>query len=164
MRQLDRALVRERIVIYAKFLADVIEVREHGGMNRGEVVEKLLRKAGGNAGMPWCAAFCDALYEAACKAVGTSPDLNIGLSCTALANAAKKLERYHEDITTVQPGDLVLIKKGAGFGHVGIAISKANSKGEIATVEGNTNKAGSAEGDGVYRKVRSGSGLGFVSL
>lgn len=159
------AAIRERIVIYAKFLADVIEVREHGGSNHGEVVEKLLRKAGGSAGMPWCAAFCDTLYECACKSFGVKPDINIGLSVSQLAQRAKELGRYHEDENIVRPGDLVLIKGGpTGYQHVGIAISFMNQQGEIATVEGNTNAAGSAEGDGVYRRKRNGAGLAFVQL
>lgn len=157
--------IRERIVIYAKFLADVLEIREHGGNNHGEVVEKLLRRAGGSPGQPWCAAFCDALYEAACKAFGVQPDINIGLSVSQLAQRGKELGRYHEDIDLCRPGDLVLIKGGpTGYQHVGVAVSFANDNKVIATIEGNTNSAGSADGDGVYRKRREGSGLAFVQL
>lgn len=157
--------IRERIVIYAKFLADVLEIREHGGNNHGEVVEKLLRKAGGSPGQPWCAAFCDALYEAACKAFGVQPDINIGLSVSQLAQRAKELGRYHEDENLARPGDLLLIKGGpTGYQHVGVVISFVNPQGIIASIEGNTNSAGSADGDGVYRKKRTAAGLAFVQL
>ena len=43
--------------------------------------------------------------------------------------------------------------QGATRGHTGIVISPAGAG--FATVEGNTNKAGSRDGDGVYSKSQS---------
>lgn len=156
---------RERTVIYAKLFADLLQTREHGGNNRGEVVETLLRKEGGSAGMPWCMAFAATLYEFACKSFGLTPDIDLNLSVSDGVHKARLLGRYHEDVNQVRPGDLVVIKGGpSGYQHVGIAISFANQQGEVATIEGNTNVAGGADGDGVYRKKRSGAGIGFISL
>jgi hypothetical protein len=52
------------------------------------------------------------------------------------------------DKAKAQAGDIVVYD----FSHVGIVIQDKGSR--IITVEGNTNGAGSREGDGVYRKDR----------
>jgi hypothetical protein len=51
--------------------------------------------------------------------------------------------------TEVRRGDIVIYT----FSHIGIAVAD-ESDGRVDTVEGNTNKAGSREGDGVYKKSR----------
>ena len=51
----------------------------------------------------------------------------------------------------IQRGDIVVFN----FSHVGIAVGPVDANGFVPTVEGNTNAAGSREGDGVYRKLRS---------
>jgi hypothetical protein len=52
------------------------------------------------------------------------------------------------DTTTPQPGDLVCYD----FSHIGIVKESRGDK--FVAIEGNTNGAGSREGDGVYLKVR----------
>ena len=47
-------------------------------------------------------------------------------------------------------GDIVVFT----FSHIGIAVSSPDDDGNIATVEGNTDSAGSREGGGVYLKSR----------
>jgi hypothetical protein len=51
---------------------------------------------------------------------------------------------------TVKRGDIVIFT----FSHVGIAVGDLDASDWVATVEGNTNDAGSREGDGCYRKRR----------
>jgi hypothetical protein len=41
------------------------------------------------------------------------------------------------------------------FSHIGIAVSSPNKDGNVITVEGNTDSAGSREGGGVYLKTRN---------
>ena len=55
----------------------------------------------------------------------------------------------------IQPGDIVVFR----FSHIGIAISAPDKNGNVQTVEGNTDKAGSREGGGVYRKTRAASSI-----
>jgi len=45
--------------------------------------------------------------------------------------------------------------KPTAFRHVGMIEALRDASGRFHTIEGNTNSAGSAEGDGVYRKLRS---------
>jgi signal peptidase I len=53
------------------------------------------------------------------------------------------------DRSVAQKGDIVVFD----FSHTGIVVEDLGNR--IVTVEGNTNKAGSREGDGVYRKIRA---------
>ena len=51
--------------------------------------------------------------------------------------------------TKIRRGDILIYT----FSHIGIAVSDENDS-RVDAVEGNTNKAGSREGDGVYKKSR----------
>jgi hypothetical protein len=51
----------------------------------------------------------------------------------------------------IERGDIIVFN----FSHVGIAAGAPDVNGNFSTVEGNTNQAGSREGDGVYRKIRN---------
>ena len=50
----------------------------------------------------------------------------------------------------LQRGDIVIYT----FSHTGFAVSPVDAEGYFDAVEGNTNIAGSREGDGVYKKKR----------
>jgi hypothetical protein len=55
---------------------------------------------------------------------------------------------------------------GKGLGHTGIVVS-VNADGSYTTIEGNTNEAGSREGDRVAVKVRNLSDAklkGFITV
>lgn len=105
---------------------------------------------------PWCAAFvCWCMSEATQLA---------SLNCE-LPNSARAYD-FDEKWAKSQ-GNLVRVTEkpaaseiGVGdilvytFSHVGIAVGESDS-GRITTVEGNTNAAGSREGDGVYQKSRA---------
>lgn len=51
----------------------------------------------------------------------------------------------------IKAGDVVIFT----FSHIGIATGSPDAKGNVPTIEGNTNGAGSREGDGVYAKSRN---------
>ena len=57
----------------------------------------------------------------------------------------------------IEPGDIVVFT----ISHIGIAVGHEKG-GEVATVEGNTDAAGSREGGGVYRKTRDRSEIRSV--
>lgn len=50
----------------------------------------------------------------------------------------------------VLEGDIIVYT----FSHIGIATANSSAAGTVFAVEGNTNQAGSREGDGVYEKTR----------
>lgn len=124
-------------------------MREATGRNDGARVEEYLRAVGLGKGYPWCAAFVSWAFRAA----------SIDAACTAWAPAWFPKER-----TVYVRGEAGYVpRRGDVFGiyfpskgriaHVGFIDGEAG--GFYITVEGNTNEAGSREGDGVYRKRRA---------
>lgn len=158
-----------RVVEAARSQLGVREV----GRNRGPAVDEYVRAVGldPSGRHPWCMAFvywCHA--KAAAELGGTT-------SCPRTAGAVKswQLARKRRVLTflpehvlygaiELRPGDqFVRVRHGhpedvapalAGRlrrGHTGIVV-KVGSSGQVQTIEGNTNAAGSREGDGVYEK------------
>jgi len=135
-----------------------VGVREQSGKNDGERVETYLAYVGLKKGNPWCAAFvCWSLGQARIRnpRSGWSPDLF----------PEKKVCWQRSMSLQVKPvvgGEARRPRKGDVFGiyfpdkkriaHVGFVDSWDDKY--VITVEGNTNEAGSREGDGVYRKRR----------
>ena len=127
-----------------------IGVREKTGHNDGKMVETYLRYCSLDKGNPWCASFVCWTYGQAGVA---NPHSGF---CPDLFTVKKVIYRRGSKINKEppQPGDvwgLYFPEKGR-VAHVGF-VDQWGAKYCI-TVEGNTNEAGSREGDGVYRKRR----------
>lgn len=112
---------------------------------------------------PWCAAFVCWCVREAMKAASVHETKTFVRPRTA---GAWDFENWSlkQDSTTwtkkphrgdIQAGDIVIFK----FSHIGIALSSPDKNGNVLTCEGNTDKAGSREGGGVYRKTRSASSI-----
>lgn len=126
-----------------------IGVREIGGANRGASVEMYLASVELGPGYAWCAAFVSWCYQNA--------NIQAPLSGWVPSYALKDKRIYHRgkfEKTTPQQGDVFMLwyTNKNRPAHIGFV----DQWGEkwIITVEGNTNDAGSREGDGVYRKRR----------
>lgn len=124
-------------------------MRERSGQNDGARVATYLRAVGYGEGYPWCAAFVSwAFQEAGIDAARTA-------WAPAWFPAGRLVYRRGDRGYVAQPGDvfgLYYPRKGR-IAHVGFIDGEAG--GFYITVEGNTNGAGSREGDGVYRKRRA---------
>ncbi len=127
-----------------------VGVREATGRNDGFDVEKYLRSTGFDKGFAWCAAFINwNLRQCDSKSAGSawSPDwFNTNTTI------------YHRGkFNYAQPrgGDVfgIYFPSKSRVAHVGF-IDKWGHTTYAQTIEGNTNKAGSREGDGVYKKFR----------
>lgn len=128
-----------------------LHVRELTGKNDGVDVEKYLRYTGLGKGYAWCAAFvCWTLGEANVSNPKNawSPSL-VPISKLVYENKSKVYNG------TPQRGDVfgIYYANLKRVGHVGFIDSWSDGDYAI-TVEGNTNGAGSREGDGVYKKRR----------
>lgn len=110
-------------------------------------------------GWPWCAAFVCWVIREALASSGTKQTKTFKRPRTA---GAWDFENWSidQDSTTwlrrspagdILPGDIVMFT----FSHIGIAVSAPDEKGNVTTVEGNTDIAGSREGGGVYLKTRN---------
>ena len=125
-----------------------IGVREKSGKNDGPAVKMYLSTVGLSEGYPWCAAFVkwnllNAGYTQA-KAIN-----GMALSC-------HRKDRLISNKDNLEPGDVFTLyyAKLGRIGHTGF-FDKRISSSIYRSVEGNTNEAGSREGDGVYAKYRS---------
>jgi len=112
---------------------------------------------------PWCAAFCAwALQQwlddptnvkwlglRATTPAKWRPKTALAYGFIKWAQARPATCTVLPDTATPQPGDLVCYD----FSHIGIVKRSLGDKFEA--IEGNTNGAGSREGDGVYLKTRS---------
>lgn len=144
-------------------------VREVGGPNRGERVQLYQRAVGLGPGSPWCAAFVGWVAREA-SGEAKAPPWATGSAVTGFFNAQSKLRGSeflafpHERakvragwvwVRAASPADAIAARaKRWVRGHTGI-VTNPEAAGGFATIEGNTNRAGSRDGDGVYRKIQS---------
>lgn len=145
------------IINVLRIAREQIGVREVGGPNRGPEVEKYLARVGLVPGFPWCAAlvyFC--FDEAALRTVVPNPLPKTAGVLDHWNRAADKFKLPpnvpFDDLRNLNPGSIFCIDHGNGHGHTGIVVL-ADREG-LKTIEGNTNVAGSREGDGVYYRTR----------
>lgn len=95
-------------------------------------------------GQPWCDVFVAAMF----KAAGVLDLIPVSASCDASRTAWRNLGRWSEYPAL---GAQVIFGTPSNAEHTGIV--EWFDAYTVRTIEGNTNGNGSAEGDGVYRKV-----------
>jgi CHAP domain len=135
-----------------------IGVRELTGKNDGKSVEMYLQSVKLGKGYPWCAAFVNwTLLQC-----GLKPKMSAWSPAWFDKNRVV-YKRGHSDNKVPDRGDVfgLYFPNLKRIGHVGFIDSWSDK--EVITVEGNTNGAGSREGNGVYRKRRMVSQIYIVS-
>lgn len=127
-----------------------VGVRELTGKNDGPEVEMYLKTVGLGKGYSWCSAFVKWSLDEA-----EIPNKINAWSPTA-ENKKNIIYQARRFVAEPEPGDVFTIwfPRMKRIGHTGFFDGRQNEK-IIVTVEGNTNEAGSREGDGVYKKYRS---------
>lgn len=123
-----------------------IGIHEEGGINSGPEVLAYIRTTGLNQPVPWCASFlswCFRLCGVNSPHSAWSPDW---FPADHIINPS---------IEIPQSGDVfgIFFRDKGRIAHVGF-IDQWTKGSYFISVEGNTNVAGSREGDGVYRKRR----------
>ncbi len=116
-------------------------IREATGKNDGKRVEQYLAVTGLKAGHPWCASFISWIFA---RAGYQEPR-------TAWSPALFPVRRRKKEI---KPANVLGIwfPDLKRIAHAGLVEKQQGDW--IISIEGNTNMAGSREGDGVYRKRR----------
>lgn len=160
------------IQVFRKTLVRVLEsqvgVHEVGGNNRGAQIDAYegatwLDPRGDYA---WCASFiCWVIWEAL-KATGFQPEWSRPRTPGAYAfrdqwgpeNKERGVEVIWDPYGRILPGDIIVFT----FSHIGMARAESAPGASVLTIEGNTNAAGSREGDGVYRKTRKRSQISAI--
>ncbi len=132
----------------ATYMAE-IGVREKTGHNDGARVEAYLRAVGLGKGYPWCAAFVAWTF----KQCGVRT-VNSAWGPSWFPERRVVYRRGQGKGYIPRAGDVfgIYFSSKRRIAHVGFIDGiKGNY---FVTVEGNTNRKGSREGDGVYRKLR----------
>ncbi len=129
-----------------------IGVREATGNNDGVSVESYLKSTRLGKGYAWCAAFVNWTHKQCEIQTVNSP-------AWSPSWFPKSKVIYKRDNTIKRqplPGDVfgVWFSSKKRVAHVGFIHDWQNGSSYAITVEGNTNTAGSREGDGVYKKRR----------
>lgn len=130
-----------------------LHVREATGHNDGPDVRKYLRVTGLNEGPPWCAAFVSWVFQQAGTPAPRSARVVDWFKTNLVYNARTNLNKY----TPPVPGMVIALYYNdlGRLGHIGIVTNQPPGKlKNVYTIEGNTNAAGSREGQGVYKKIR----------
>lgn len=133
-----------------------VGVEEVNGTNCGKRVNeyKAATWLDSKKGWPWCAAFICWLVREAMKGGKYTFKRPQTAGAWDLENWSLKQDDstqtkkpHRNDIVA---GDIVCLK----ISHVGLAVSGVDKNGYVMMIEGNTDKAGSREGGGVWRKKR----------
>ncbi len=139
---------RDRVI---KTYQGEIGIREETGQNDGQRVEEYLHAVGQKKGAPWCAAFVSWVFvQADVTAIRSawSPSWFPAANVVYTRGSAGNLTPLPADVFGIYFQNLKRIA------HVGFIDNWQSNTSFLITVEGNTNDAGSREGDGVYRKRR----------
>lgn len=128
-----------------------LHVREKTGNNDGVEVERYLKYTKLGKGYAWCASFV-------CWTLGQACIINpvSAWSPSLLPNSKLIYQKGSKTYnSTPQTADVfgIYYTNLKRIGHVGF-VDQWEEGSYVLTVEGNTNSAGSREGDGVYRKRR----------
>jgi len=141
-------------------------VHEQGGNNRGPEVDQYLAAVGLAPGYSWCASFVHWCFKQAAAQLGlVNP-------CPKTAGAVRMWTLTEPICRRVLPvsGAIYVLDHGAGKGHAGI-VEQVGGDGTLIEISGNTNAAGSREGNAVARhtgaspdKIHGGRLLGYLLL
>tara|TARA_R110000868_G_scaffold131436_4_gene341525 strand:- start:212 stop:715 length:504 start_codon:yes stop_codon:yes gene_type:complete len=147
--------------LVASIAESKIGLRESGGNNKGADIQEFFNADSykpnkADNGYAWCAAFVCRIVQLAMQKSGKAFTFQRPTTPGAWAFIEWSLAQDNSTWTKrtpgsdIQRGDLIVYT----FSHIGIATSGVDDRGYFTTCEGNTNEAGSREGDGVYRKSR----------
>jgi hypothetical protein len=141
---------------------NIREVGNNQGFNNKHFEAKM-REVGFVKGHSWCSYFVKHIwkeFEITCK---NKDYRNIS------AGVIKTYNNFRDEIITdlenLNVGSIIIwqSKTDRNKGHTGVFIKQIDSE-TILTLEGNTNKDGAREGDGVYLKKRKYKNCGFNFL
>jgi hypothetical protein len=151
----NRIALRDRALAIAQRFVGTREVRK----NSGPDIDRWLSWVRLPPGNPWCMAFVYGCYEMAATELGvTNPFPRTG-SVWGVWNTAEDLWKSDRS----SQGAVFIHISTENTGHCGFILGVDGD--EYLTVEGNTNDAGSREGDGVYLKRRSKDYIdGFIDI
>ncbi|MFD2961386.1 MULTISPECIES: peptidoglycan-binding protein [Olivibacter] len=131
------------------------------GNNGGPAVNAFLKSVGLGTGYAWCMAFVYWCFNEASKDLQKfNPLIKTGHVLTQW----NKVDKSFKILSDPEPGDIFIMDFGNGSGHTGM-ITGTSDNVTVTTVEGNTNREGSRNGDGVYVRTRKMNSIkGYIRI
>lgn len=152
MSQPSQIPASERIVAFAREFLHVKEIGANGGFNDAGF-ELLIKTYGWRQGYAWCMFFCKMVWALAYRDTQQYEAVSRVLNGSVLDSYRRaKLEGWRITDKPVE-GGILIFDAGNGKGHACICY-KIRNEFSVGTIDGNTNKAGSREGDAVMEKHR----------
>lgn len=153
--------IQKKIIDVAKSYLDIKEIGANNSNFNDKEFETNLEAVGWDHGQAWCAYFAELVWREAYSTFDTTVANHIGsiFSSSAVNTMRNFIAAKDFTISGIPKEGAVVIwqhykdGKPTWMGHAGIVISF--DQREIHTIEGNTNKAGDREGQGVEEKVRN---------
>lgn len=137
--------------------AEDVGQRETQGNNRSPFIDALAKRAGVPYGTPWCAlGLSIRVYQRLCEQQNLKNPLGITASSQDIASLVP--HKYWR--SRAKHGDAFVLTKrnDSAHGHTGLVEHDMTGDAYFDTIEYNTNKFGSRDGDGCYRQRRSTKG------
>lgn len=146
--QIQTSPLRDKLVTCAD---KYIGIREKTGHNDGPAVEAILRNLGLGKGYAWCAALQAQIFDDA----GLKNPHSAYCPDWFRTNVVYRRDKPSPIPFTAKKGQNAgfFIQSKGRVGHIGMIY--AESKWNYLLKEGNTNEAGSDEGEGAYNKIRN---------
>lgn len=143
----------------------LLYIRERTGHNDHPMIDWMLDYLGLPHGLSWCLAFCLWCVHIAVNPMPYPKIARCSIFLEQVQANDFRYETFDADdvawgINKARPGDIMIFSSGKVAsnknwnGHAAIVENQVSPR-KWETIEGNTNGAGSREGNGVYRKVRS---------
>ena len=149
--------ISEKIVNVAKGFIGQKEIKGNQGF-QDEAFDKKMRSVGFQTGQAWCSYFAELVWV---DAYADKPDFLKFIKKQFSGSSYRTLQNFKQlgmVDQVAEPGSVVIWRKRksgkyTNFGHVGIVVKATED--HFVSIEGNTNEAGSREGDVVAEKKRS---------
>ena len=148
---------RSDLPIHKLFLAvarDYIGIREIGGDNRGPSVEFMQKLGEITPGLPWCAAYVNAVAEIACSVKNIISPFE-AIDYQGYVQSYFLHAQAENWLGAAHPGDIGMIYYPTKSRYAHIFIVDAVLEEGVTTIEGNTNDDGSRNGVGVFQRFRT---------
>lgn len=161
---MDYELLQQEIVATAKKYVGIKEVKGNMGWKSdkypklAEYLEKMMKEHGFSYGQAWCAYFGEHIWAEVYDKVGLAREIDKYFSGSARRTLKKfsEADGWETGLVPVVGAIVVWKRMSRGEetwqGHVGI-VTEVHDR-HMITIEGNTNAAGSREGDQVADKMR----------
>lgn len=135
--------------------------RELTGNNDGEVVSAIIKSCGINTPAAWCACY---LHHNLLKINRSGPSYQPAFSPRWFEDPNRVVWTRQDENAPISKGDVcgIYFRNLKRVAHV-LAVIEDTRDGYVITIEGNTNGAGSREGNGVFIRIRHKSELYICS-